>query len=174
MEDWSNIVAQYGEAVWRAAFRLLGNEADAADCVQETFVAAVTVWRREPVRSWPALLHRLVSMQAFGMLRRRLRHRRRIEPAEMGDVPDDTPGPSAQAQAGEAADALRRAMARLPEQQAAAMSLRFFENLSYDEIAEALGLTSSATGVLIHRAKIKLREYMAAENAGVKPEVQHG
>jgi len=176
MEDWPRIVSEHGEAVWRAAFRLLGNEADAADCVQETFVAAVKVSRRQPVRNWPALLRRLVSTQALSMLRRRLRHRKHLDAAaaETCDAQDCGPGPTDRAEANEAADMLRRALARLPEQQAAVLSLRFFEDLSYDEIAEALGLKSSAVGVLIHRARIKLRELMAAESAAAVPEVQHG
>ena len=176
MEDWSSIVAQHGEAVWRAAYRILGNEADAADCVQETFAAAVKVSRRQPVRSWPALLHRLGSTKALEMLRQRTRRRRRQDAtaADACETADGGPGPADQAQAREATEALRRALARLPEQQAAVLSLRFFEDLSYDEIAEAMGLKSSAVGVLIHRARIKLRELMTAESAAAVPEVQHG
>jgi len=171
MEDWSKIVAQHGEAVWQAAYRLLGSEADAADCVQETFVAAVKVSRREPVRSWPALLYRLGHQQALSMLRQRLRRRNHLGAAQTPDVQDPAPGPEREAQTREAAEALRKALTRLPQQQAVAFSLRFLEDLSYEQIAEALGLSSSAVGVLIHRAKSKLQRLMNAQTDHRKSEV---
>jgi RNA polymerase sigma-70 factor, ECF subfamily len=173
MEDWSKIVAEHGEAVWQAAFRLLGNEADAADCVQETFAAAVKVSRREPVRNWPALLRRVGNMQALYMLRQRMRRKKHLAATEIPEVPDPAPGPAEQAQGCEAAEALRIALAGLPEQQAAAFSLRFLEDLSYEQIAEALGLNGSAVGVLIHRAKGKLRHLMTPAAAPAKHEVRH-
>ena len=52
MTDWEGIVRDEGPAVWRTAQRLLGNAADADECFQETFAAAVELVRRktEPVR----------------------------------------------------------------------------------------------------------------------------
>jgi DNA-directed RNA polymerase specialized sigma24 family protein len=55
MDDWQTILAEHGDAVWRRAYRLLGNDAAAADCFQDAFAAAVTLSRREPVRKWLAL-----------------------------------------------------------------------------------------------------------------------
>ena len=50
MTDWSKIVAEHRTLVWRTARRLLTHEADAADCFQRTFLAAVEFAQREPVR----------------------------------------------------------------------------------------------------------------------------
>jgi hypothetical protein len=50
--DWSQIVEQYGPLVWKTASRLLSHEADAADCFQETFVAAWNASVREPIGHW--------------------------------------------------------------------------------------------------------------------------
>jgi RNA polymerase sigma-70 factor, ECF subfamily len=174
MEDWPKIVADHGESVWQAAFRLLGNEADAADCVQETFVAAVKIARQEPVRTLPALLRRVGNTQALCILRKRLRRQKHHEVAAMLDIPDTAPSPVDRAQASEAVGALRAALARLPAQQAAVFSLRFLENLSYEQIAEALGLNANAVGVLLHRAKGDLRRLMTDPSALAKQEVQHG
>jgi RNA polymerase sigma-70 factor (ECF subfamily) len=173
MDDWPEIVAQHGEAVWQAAFRVLGNEADAADCVQETFAAAVKLARREPIRNWAALLRRVGNMQALGMLRQRSRRRKHYEGTKTPEIPDPGPGPAEQAQTYESAQALRRALARLPEQQAAVFTLRYLEDLSYEQIAETLGLSSSGVGVLLHRAKGKLRHLMLARPAPKQAEVQH-
>ena len=46
MVNWDNIVAQHGPLVWRTAYRLVGCDADAADCYQEAFAAALLISRR--------------------------------------------------------------------------------------------------------------------------------
>lgn len=173
MEDWSEIVALHGQALWRTAFRLLGNQSDAADCVQEAFALAVKISRRQPVRNWPALLRRLGTTQAVEMLRRRVRQRKHFESAELADVKDPAPGPADFAQAAESAEALRKALARLPRQQAVVFTLRFIEGMGNDEIAESLGLTANAVGVLIHRARSGLRQLMAATAGAGESQVQH-
>lgn len=65
MDEWQQIVHKHGPLVWKLSWRLLGNEADAADCFQDTFVAAVEVGRREVVRNWGGLLYRLATLKAM-------------------------------------------------------------------------------------------------------------
>ena len=55
MANWSQIVQEHGDIVWRTAHRLLGNEADEADCFQRTFVSALELSRKEPIRTGPLL-----------------------------------------------------------------------------------------------------------------------
>ena len=76
MTDWDRIVASHGDAVWRKAGRLLGNQADAADCYQDAFLAALEFSRRQKVRSWPGLLSKLAAFKAMDILRKRVRHSR--------------------------------------------------------------------------------------------------
>src|SRR5947208_16896323 len=59
--DWEGIVARDGPAVWRTVYRLLGRRADAEDCFQETFLAALRLWARQPVRHPRAALQRLAT-----------------------------------------------------------------------------------------------------------------
>ena len=73
MLNWDNIVALNGPLVWRTAYRLVGCEADAADCYQEAFAAALSISRRESVRNWPALLQKLATVHALDRLRRRFK-----------------------------------------------------------------------------------------------------
>jgi RNA polymerase sigma-70 factor (ECF subfamily) len=75
MTDWKTIVDQYGGLVWAAAYRLVGNSADAADCFQETFLEAAKLARRDPVRDWAALLRHLTTARALDLLRVRCRGR---------------------------------------------------------------------------------------------------
>ena len=159
--DWRQIVAEHGPGVWKTACRLLGNEVDAADCVQDTFVSALEVFKREPVRSWAGLLQRLATQRALDRVRERMRRsRRREEPTEWVEIASSEPGPPQQAQSAELAASLRRALAELPPQQAEVFSLREFSDLSYDEIADVLGITSNAAGVLLHRARARLAELL--------------
>src|SRR3954451_7954520 len=71
--DWKTILERDGPTAWRAAYRLLGNPADADDCLQEAVLAAVQVSRREPIANWRALLTRLTSARAMDQLRQRYR-----------------------------------------------------------------------------------------------------
>jgi outer membrane lipoprotein-sorting protein len=71
MTDWTEIVRQHGPVVWRTAYRLLNHDADAANCFQRTFVAALELSRREPIVHWPALLRRLATVRALDCLRQR-------------------------------------------------------------------------------------------------------
>lgn len=96
MVDWDAIVARDGPTVWRTAYRLVGNRADAEDCFQETFLAALPIFRREPVDCPRALLQRVATARALDRLRRRYRRARRestgaVELADMRS--DDVPPP---------------------------------------------------------------------------------
>ena len=77
MVDWDLIVSREGPAVWRTLYRLLGDRADAEDCFQETFLAALAVWDREDVQHPRAMLNRLATAHALDRLRQRYRHANR-------------------------------------------------------------------------------------------------
>jgi len=172
MTDWQTIVGQHGGLVWRTAYRLVGNHADAADCMQEAFIAAVELSRRQAVRNWPGLLARLATTRALDCLRSRLRrHAWQGGQADWAGFADPNPGPPQEAQAAELSCRLRQAMAHLPNDQAEVFCLRFLNELSYREIAGQLGLTKSAVGVLLHRARRRLGELLSPAEVERKSEV---
>ncbi len=159
MIDWQAIIKEHGPAVWQTAYRLLGDRADAADCFQETFVSALEVCRRQHVRNFAALLARLATARAIDQLRRRFR--RSHGNASSGGwvaVRNESPCPSQQAQDRELAGRVRQLVSQLPPQEAQAFCLRYLNDMSYREIAEELGIKTNAAGVLLHRAKTRLRE----------------
>ncbi len=159
MTDWSQIVTEHGPAVWRTARRLLGHEADAADCFQRTFVSALELERKEPVRNWPALLKRLATARALEQLRQRRRERDRMGPLpELEAVDGKAVDPAEAAVAGDLTQRLRLALAELEPRQAEVVSLACLEGLTYEEIGGVLGLPTSTVGVLLHRARSVLRE----------------
>ncbi len=159
MIDWQVIIKKHGPAVWQTAYRLLGNHADAADCFQETFVSALEFCRRQRVRSFPAPLVRLATARAIDQLRRRLRRPdSRTSFADWAAVQSANPGPAQQAQQQELADAVRKSLSQLSPQEAEAFCLRYLNDMSYRQIANELGIKANAAGVLLHRARAKLRE----------------
>lgn len=138
--------------VYRFCRSLLGNDADAEDACQATFL---TVARKpdelaEIRRPLPWLLQiaRLTCLNA-----RRERDRIRAAPLEPSDPPE-APAPLAPA---EELDRVLAAAARLPERYRAALALHFQQGLSHEDMAEVLGLSRGALRVLLHRAVAALR-----------------
>jgi RNA polymerase sigma-70 factor (ECF subfamily) len=163
--DWQAIVTDYGPMVWQTAYRLLGHHADTADCFQETFLAALEVSRRQPVRNMAGLLVRLATTRAIDRLRQRGRQERRQ--TELPEGSDDEmgshrPDPARQIQTQELAGQLREAIGRLPPQEANVFCLRYLNDMSYRQIARELNIRSSAVGVALYRAKARLRAALGA------------
>ena len=161
MIDWEGIVAREGQGVWRRVYRLLGNRADAEEVFQETFLAALSFSKREVVESWGALLHRLATARAVDRLRQRQRRNTRQEMVDFEYVGGDEAEPYQNAQAGELSDRLRVALGRLPERQAEVFALHALEGWKHEEIARQMQITCDAVGVLLHRARNRLRELLA-------------
>ena len=163
--NWQAIVEQNGPRVWQTAYRLLGSHADAADCFQETFLAALQVSQGQQVRSFPALLTRLATTCAIDRLRERGRCHLRcsdLDNWEWEDVASEGPEPPACIETQELGQRLRQALTQLAPLEASAFCLRYLNDMSYREIAKELKMTTSAAGVLLHRAKAKLRHRLQA------------
>ncbi|MCK4753345.1 MAG: sigma-70 family RNA polymerase sigma factor [Planctomycetes bacterium] len=161
MTNWEQIVKKHAPLVWQTAYRLLSNEADAADCFSETFVSALEISRRQRVRNFPALLARLATARAIDQLRRRYaKSQIRTNTEDLAAIPSANPGPAQQAQSKELQTRLRKALTKLPQKQAQAFCLRYLNDMSYVQIAKTLDITISTTGVLLLRAKTKLKQLL--------------
>jgi RNA polymerase sigma-70 factor (ECF subfamily) len=168
--DWDALVAQEGPSVWRAVRRVVGNDADAEDVFQETFLDAVDLARREPVRQWRGLLLRLASARAIDLLRSRYRRSKRETDApgagdDDGDAMDafesaSSIAPLDAAVAGELSQRLRVALAHIPAKQAEVFCLFCLDGWTYQEIAGHLSMSIDAVGVNVHRARARLRALM--------------
>lgn len=163
MVDWDAIVAREGPGVWRTVCRLVGNRADAEDCFQETFLAALPIFRRERVECPQALLQRLATARALDRLRRRYRRARRERTgiADLGELRSDDLQPVQLAESAELSERLRAALATLPPKQAQAFCLFYLDGWDYLRIAADLPASVSAVGVLLHRARHRLRQLLA-------------
>ena len=159
MPDWDRILRKYGRMVWATAYRLLGRADDAEECMQDAFLSAVVLARRQKVRNWPGVLRHLATSRALDRLRARSRRNERTRDCtELDALSSGQATPDERAQVSELASRLRRALAELPPRHAEVFVLRFVEQMSYKEIGESLALTTNAVGVLLHEARERLRE----------------
>lgn len=164
MTDWNAIVTEHGPLVWRVAFRLLGNEADAADCFQRAFVSAMAAG---DVRNWPALLRRVATARALEQLRDRYR-RTRAGPLPESPLADGRAAdPLDTAAAGELAQRLREALGRIDPRQAEIFCLAALDGWNHADIAAQVGVTANHAAVLLNRACAALRTELREFNPKV-------
>lgn len=161
MLDWREIRDRHAALVWTTVYRILKDHAGSLDCCQDVFLEAFRRAERKPVEDWPGLLRWLATRRAIDRLRQQERNKRRL--AALPDasvVPDTRPGPVDTAELKELVERVRRELARLPAKQAEVFWLRCVEQMSYAEIAQQLGLDTNAVGVLVHRARTRLRRVL--------------
>lgn len=155
------LVRAHQDAVYRVAYRVLGDPDKAADAAQDTFVralAALDGFRSESsLRTW---LLRIAANTARSAGRRETRRREvALDPHE-----DRIPGagnPERQAVARAEAERVEAAIRSLPEKQRLAVSLRIHEELSHREIGQVLGSSEGAARVNYHLGIKRLRELLA-------------
>lgn len=160
MADWKAIYERHSAAVWKTAWRLLRDRDSAAECVQETFLAVMTLAQTQPIREWESLLVSVAVRRALDQLRIRCRARRRHSPIELRQIRAADPTPEQMVAATELADCLREALVELPALQAEVFCLRVFNSMSYHEIATQLDLDDQHVGVLLHRARENLQRQL--------------
>jgi RNA polymerase sigma-70 factor (ECF subfamily) len=165
MDDWNDVYERYGSLVWATVYRILCNHAEALDCCQDVFADLLKNGRARDVRDWPAVLRWLATRRALDRLRQRRAASGHFEAnGDVAQLPAVTVDPDAPANFRELADRLKRELGRLPPQQAEAFWLLSVEQMSYQQIAEQLDVTTNQVGVLVHRARRRLREWLADLN----------
>jgi len=157
--DWQVIVKKHANLVWQTSYRLLGERCDAEDCFQETFISALKTAKRQRIRNISGLLVHLATRRAIDMLRKRCSQLQAdISNIDTSRLRSSNPGPLQQVHRDEIFSRLRQALTELPERQANAFCMRYLSDMSQKQIAEKLGITANAAGVLVHRAKERLQE----------------
>jgi RNA polymerase sigma-70 factor (ECF subfamily) len=166
------LVERHSRAVFRVAYRMTGNEQDAEDVVQETFLRAYrNLGRFEERARFASWLHRVAANCAYDVLRARARHDDHVEgpradedgPDALADAPSPAPPPDRLVFSGEVRRKVGVAMARMSAVEKSAFTLRHFEGLSIDEIGRALDLDKSATKHSIFRAVRKVRDVLGGD-----------
>jgi RNA polymerase sigma-70 factor, ECF subfamily len=158
------LVEQHGRAIFRLAYRMTGNEEDAEDVVQETFLKAYRQIHRFDARSsFSTWLHRIAANCSLDLIRKRKTREHSRERARDPDqdvlvsIPAATPGPERELYSRQISGCVNAALGELSSQERTAFVLRHFEGLSIEEIGLALGTGTNATKHSIFRAVQKLR-----------------
>lgn len=144
---------RHGRAVFRLAYALLLDRDDADDVVQDTFVL---VWRKRhnlTLVAGSALPWLLATARLTALAVRRRRDRRASRSVELARA-EELPAASFSD-----ADAVRAALDELPEQDRQVLTLVLIDGCSYHEAADRLGITASATGKRLQRARTKFRTF---------------
>jgi RNA polymerase sigma-70 factor, ECF subfamily len=164
MEDWEEIRRQYSPVVWATVYRILKNHDQALDCCQEVFLEAFERSEEDAVRNWPAFLRWLAVRRAIDRLRRVRRAAAHISRDFDVATCARGPEPCEEANFRELVERVRLETARLPGRQAEAFWLCCVEEMSYDEAAKQMNADTNYIGVLVHRARTRLRELLADLN----------
>jgi RNA polymerase sigma-70 factor, ECF subfamily len=158
------LVERHGRTIFRLAYRITGNEEDAEDVVQETFLKAYRELDRYESRcSFSTWLYRIASNCSLDLIRKRkIREQKRERSPDpsrdiLQSLPTAHPGPERALFSNQISANVDAALGELSSQERAAFVLRHFEGLSIEEIGQALGTGASATKHSIFRAVQKLR-----------------
>ncbi len=164
MPGWEAIVREHGPAVYRTAWRIVRDVQEAEDVTQEVLLA---FYRDHARHAGPCggLLVRMAVLRAIDHLRRR----RRTVSVNGLALADPGRGPEEEAIGSELVERLHDGIARLPAREAEVFCFRYFHDLSYDSIAETLGISRDAVAVALHKARSKLRAFLGQSVSGGCP-----
>lgn len=163
-DAFRSLVERHSHSVFRLAYRMTGNEQDAEEVVQDTFLRAYRQLHKfESRASFGTWVYRIAANCSIDLVRTRLRHDRYALKDTAGeghptvDVPSTDPAPDRLLFGSEVRREVRDALAGLSTLERAAFTLRHLEGLSIEEIGQTLGLRTNATKHSIFRAVRKLR-----------------
>jgi RNA polymerase sigma-70 factor (ECF subfamily) len=169
-EQFEQLAKRYHRDIFNAALRMTGNYADAEDLTQETFVKAYMAFDQfTPGTNFRAWLLRILTNTHINRYRRALRSPETIAWEDLTDngarrVPEEAdqgPLPEEEVLASIPDETIGPALASLPEEFREAVILSDMHELSYKEIADALGIPLGTVRSRIFRGRRLLREALA-------------
>jgi RNA polymerase sigma-70 factor (ECF subfamily) len=149
------LVEVYQRPVFNLCYRMLGDAVEAEDASQEAFMKAYRALKRyDPNRKLVNWLLSIASNHCIDRLRKR-----RLKTTSFDDLlpgqmkPDPEPGPESRLSIEEGRQSVRELLDKLQEKDRAAIVMRYWYDMSYEEIAGSLNLTVSAVKSRLHRAR---------------------
>ncbi len=166
-EAFARVVEAYSGPVYNLCYRMLGDPFEAEDAAQETFLKAYKALRRyDPDRPFKTWLLSIASHHCIDRLRRR-----RLNLVPLADwIGEEKPlggqNPEQAILTGERQQRVAAMLEGLKPKERAAIILRYWHDLSYQEIGETLNLSTSAVKSRLHRARRELAQVWHAMELG--------
>jgi RNA polymerase sigma-70 factor (ECF subfamily) len=149
---FDTLVRRYQTPIFRLCIGMLGDEHAAQDAAQDTFFTAWrAIGRFRADAKFSTWLYRIATNRCLKEL-----NRRRPAGAALPDLPATDGLPHEHFEASERFDAVVAAVSELPPEQRASLLLREVDGLTYNEIAEILGVSMTAVKSRIYRARVDL------------------
>jgi RNA polymerase sigma-70 factor (ECF subfamily) len=166
-DAFSQLMHRYAGAVYGIAYRMLGSAQDAEDASQEIFLRAYThLARFDQARRFSTWLLSIASNYCVDRLRRQ-----RYGWLTLDDVAFNLPSPQRGPEGGalerERREAVQRALQSLPEGYRLVTLLRYWHDLSYQEIVQATGLTEATIKTRLHRARHMMAERLSRDGVDI-------
>jgi RNA polymerase sigma-70 factor (ECF subfamily) len=163
---YASLVERYGGRVFNIALRITGDADAANDCAQEAFIRAYRALHQyDPALPFGPWLYRITTNASLNHVQRWRGRETPVE--ELPDAPEDLDeGPEATAVRREELAEVLAAMDELPPAYRAALTLRHMQQLSYQEVADALGVPLGTVKTHLHRARAALKVRLAARRKG--------
>ncbi len=169
------LVEEYADLVFRVAYRIVQNEQDAEDVLQETFLSVYKkIGKFRGDSKFSSWIYRIASNAALDLLRAKGRKEGKdttfddmteIEDEEYDPADEESLRPEDELLQNESLERIREALAEMPAKLRVAYLLYMVDGLSLQEVAEKLEIKLSAAKVRVHRARKFLKEYFVENKA---------
>lgn len=169
-DAWAQIYTQFAPGIFRFCRRAMPSREDAEDATSEVFLKVRSkLDQYDPSRPFNAWLYRVAANQCWDLLRRR-RVRQDLETGDIESMPLEhaDPGQLERLISEKSREDVRKALEQMPSRARMALTLRYYSEMNYDEIAETLGVRRAFVGVLLLRARHQLREIIERGAAGMQ------
>jgi RNA polymerase sigma-70 factor (ECF subfamily) len=166
-QAWGDLYREYAPAIFRFCRRAMPTREDAEDATMEIFMKLRDkLIQYDQSRSFTAWLYKVAANHCWDMLRRR-RVRQDKETEDVTEIPLEAPEPNQLEKLIEerTSEEVRRALDKLGLRARMALVMRYYSDMSYDEIADALGVRRAFVGVVLLRARHELRQALGENNA---------
>ena len=167
---FGHLVEAYQGPVFNLAYRMLNNAGEAEEAAQEAFIRAYTrLGTYNPAHKFSTWMLSITSNYCIDIIRKRRALLLSIDeplPPHPALMSERESGPEAQSVNSERQEMVQQMLAVLPEEYREAVVLRYWYDLSYEEIAEMMDTTVSAIKSRLFRARRQLAEVYATQDAG--------
>ena len=166
-EAWGELYREYAPAIFRFCRRAMPTREDAEDATMDIFTKLRDkLGQYDQTRSFTAWLYRVAANHCWDILRRR-KIRQDKETEDVDSVPLEHPDANQLEKLIElrTSEEVRRALDKLGARARMALVLRYYSDMSYDEIADALGVRRAFVGVVLLRARHELRQALEGKAA---------